>query len=137
MRVKFNVDFLKQDKITYNHGPRVNIYIVHRLTPAVKDFNVTLENRLFGAVKLTKNADIDKYKYSECGIGFDSRGSFPHRSGGYGRNIIIFRADMSSFVHVNNKKRSILVLGKDFIQRIDNITAYAEKMDLTNFTVDN
>ena len=31
----------------------------------------TLENSLFSAVKLAKNADIDKYKYSGYGIGFD------------------------------------------------------------------
>ena len=31
---------------------------------------------LFGAVKLTKNADKDKYKYSGYGIGFDSRSEF-------------------------------------------------------------
>ena len=31
----------------------------------------TLENCLFGAVSLTKNADIDKGKYSGYGIGFD------------------------------------------------------------------
>ena len=36
----------------------------------------TIENCLFGAVKLTKNADIDKYKYSGYGIGFDGRGIF-------------------------------------------------------------
>ena len=62
LRVKLNGDFLKQDKVTHNHGAIVNIYIVYRLTPAVKDSNVTLENCLFGAVKLTKNADIDKWK---------------------------------------------------------------------------
>ena len=28
---------------------------------------------MFGAVSLTKNADIDQYKYSGYGIGFDSR----------------------------------------------------------------
>ena len=31
----------------------------------------TLENSLFSAVKLAKHADIDKYKYSGYGIGFD------------------------------------------------------------------
>ena len=44
-----------------------------------KDINIsdypTLENYLFGGVSLTKNADIDKYKYSGYGIGFD-RGIF-------------------------------------------------------------
>ena len=44
---------------------------------------------------------------------------------------------MSSSVHANNKTRSILVLGKDFIQRIDNTKIYAEKMYSTKFTVDN
>ena len=33
-------------------------------------------NSLLGAVKLTKNSDVDKYKYSEHGIGFDARRTF-------------------------------------------------------------
>ena len=37
---------------------------------------------MFGAVKLTKNADIDKYKYSPYGIGFDRNGTFQVPSGG-------------------------------------------------------
>ena len=36
----------------------------------------TLGNSLFGAVKLTKNADFDKHKYSGCGIGFDTHGLY-------------------------------------------------------------
>ena len=39
-------------------------------------------------------------------------------------------------MHANNKTRSVLVLGRDFIQRIDGTTIYAEKMCSTNFTVD-
>ena len=31
---------------------------------------------LFGSVKLTKNADPNKYQYSSYGIGFDSRSIF-------------------------------------------------------------
>ena len=84
-----------------------------------------------------KNVDIDKYKYSEYGIGFDSKRYFSHPGGGYGKNVIIFGAGMSSSTHANNKKRSILVLGKDFIQGIDGKTIYAEKMYSTNFIVDN
>ena len=37
----------------------------------------------------------------------------------------------------NNKTRSNLVLGKDFIERIDGTTIYAEKMYSTNYTVSN
>ena len=44
---------------------------------------------------------------------------------------------MSSSAYANNKTRSILVLGKSFIQGIDNTKIYAEKMYSTNFTVDN
>ena len=137
IKVKFNGNLLKQDKVTYNHGLIVNIYIVYRLTSDTKDSCVTLQNCLFGAVKLTKNVDMNKYKYSRYGIGFDSRGSFTHPSGGYGRNFIIIGADLSSSTHANNKIRRILVLSKDFIQGIDGTTIYAEEMHLTNFTVPN
>ena len=135
--LKFNGDFSKQGKVTYNHGPIVNIYIVYKLISDTEDSSITLENCLFGAVKLTKNPDIDKYKYSGHGIGFDSKGSFLHLSAGYGRNVIIFGADMSGSAYSNNKTRSILVLGKDFIQGIDNTTIYAEKMYSPNFTAGN
>ena len=44
---------------------------------------------------------------------------------------------MSNSTNVNNKTRSTLVLGKDFIRVIDNTTIYAEKMYSTNFTLAN
>ena len=65
----------------------------------------TLENCLFGAVTLTKNADIEKY--SGYGIEFDRRSSFSFPGGGFGQNIIIFGVDMSSSIHIDNKKRHI------------------------------
>ena len=43
----------------------------------------TLKNCLFGAVTLTKNADIDRYGYSGYGIEFDR--SFLFSSGGFGK----------------------------------------------------
>ena len=65
---------------------------------------------------------ISKHKYFGYGIKFDSKGNFTYPSGGYGKNVIIFGADMSSSAHANNKTTNILVLGKDFIQGIDNTT---------------
>ena len=63
-RVEFNGNYLKQDKITYNHGKIVNIYIVYELTGSNSDNNEPpIKNSLFGTVTLTKNADIDKYGY--------------------------------------------------------------------------
>ena len=45
--VKFNGDFLKQDKAPYNNGPIVTIYIVYKLIPDTKDCSITLENSFF------------------------------------------------------------------------------------------
>ena len=77
-RVEFNGSYLKQDKITYTHGKIVNIYIVYEIKKKKKNVSSysTLENCLFGAVSLTKYADIDKHKYSAYGIGFDRHGFF-------------------------------------------------------------
>ena len=61
---------------------------------------------MFGAVTLTKNADIDKYGYSCYEIGFDGRGSFSFSGGGYGQNILIFGVDMSFSAHIDNKKKT-------------------------------
>ena len=54
----------------------------------------TLECALFGAGELRKNADIDKYKYFACGVGFEGHRLFSHPNGGTGRNVIIFGVDM-------------------------------------------
>ena len=87
---------MKQDKITYYHGKVVNIYIVYEISWNINISNYpTLENCLLGAVSLTKNADIDKYKYSGYEIGFDRLGFYALPSGRTGRNVIIFGVDMS------------------------------------------
>ena len=60
MHVKFNGSCLiKQDKFTFNKKS-VNIYIGYDIDSNLNNFDPTLENVLFGAVKLTKNSDIDK-----------------------------------------------------------------------------
>ena len=90
---KYLLACLKQDKVTFNHGKIVNIYIVYKLiklSNIYKNNNLTTENALFGAVSLTKNSDVDKYKYFGYGLAFDKRGSFSFPGGGYGLNIIIF-----------------------------------------------
>ena len=61
---------------------------------------------------LTKNADIDKYRYSGYGIEFDRRSSFLFPGGGFGQNIIFLREDMNSSIHIDNKGKDILILGK-------------------------
>ena len=89
---------------------------------------------MFGAVSLTKNADIDWFKYSGYGIGFDREGGFSFGSRGFGRNRITLGADLTNSSHTNNRKNSILVLGKDFTQGLNITTIYAEKLYLIYFT---
>ena len=85
----------------------MNIYIVYELGGSSSHVNdPTPKNCLFGAVTLTKNADIDKYGYSGYGIGFDRRSSFSFPGGGFGQNVLIFGADMSSSTHIDNKKKT-------------------------------
>ena len=91
IRLKFKGGCLQQqNKSAYTHSTIVNIYIVYELGVCGSfSHNLTLRNFLFCAVKLTKNADIDKYRYSGYGIGFDRKGSFSFPGGGFSQNVII------------------------------------------------
>ena len=82
--VKFTSSCLKQsNKLTYTYRKVVNIYIVYELgAPSSQANDPKLKNCLFGAVTLTKNADIDKYWYSDYEIRFDRRTSFSFPDGG-------------------------------------------------------
>ena len=92
-----------------------------------------LVKSLFVAFSLTKNADIDKYKYSRYRIGFH-RGSAYSFGNGFGKTVIIIGVDMSSSVHVDNKGKDILILGKGPTQRLGEHSLTAEKMYSVNFT---
>ena len=82
---------------------------------------------------MTKNADIDKYKYSGYGSGFDRHRFFSHSSSRTGRNAIIFGVHVSSPTKIDNMKKDILILGKGPQQGLEH-TLSAEKMYSINFT---
>ena len=83
---------------------------------------------LLGVVNLKKNADHDRYYYFEGGIGFDAWQSFSLSDGrGFGKNVIIFGADMSSLVLINNNKKYIFILGKGPADGLNDTTLTAEK----------
>ena len=65
------------------------------------------------------------------------KGTFSFPTGGFGKNVIIFGADMSFSVHVDNKKKDILMLGEGPTQGLDDATLTAEKMYSINFTEHN
>ena len=55
IRLKFKEDHLRQNKVTYNHGKIVNIYIVYQISSTfTNQSSLTLKNPLFGVVKITK-----------------------------------------------------------------------------------
>ena len=138
IRLNFNRSCLKQsNNLTYDYGHKVNFYIVYELGASSfngNDNDPTLKNCLFGAVTLTKNADVEKYGYSSFGIGFDRRSSFLCPGGG--QNILIFGLDLSSSAPIDNKKKDTWVLGKGPTQGLEH-TLTAEKNYSINFTVTN
>ena len=92
-------------------------------------------------MQITKNADANKYHYKGYGIFFDESEQFSHTitEGGrahttLARIVIIFGADMGFSKHANNKRNNIYVMGKDYVQRTNDTTIYAEKMYYRNFT---
>ena len=93
-----------------------------------------LSSCLFGSVKLTMNADLDKYKYSGYIIWFDSRWEISFTDGNMGGNVIIFRADMRSSVHIDNKNKDILILSKEPTQGVDDIALTARAYYPISFT---
>ena len=80
------------------------------------DIDFTLGNCLLGSVKLTKNAHLVKYKYMDYNIGLESRSEFLFIDGSYRKNVIVFGADMSSSVRVDNKGKDILIIGEELKQ---------------------
>ena len=101
---KFIGTWLLHDNMPFTHRNVVNSFIAHELytLPRYSNANLTLGECLF-AVKLAKNADPDKYGYSDYGTGF-SQLLLP--VGELGKNVVIFRVDTSSFVNAGNKKRT-------------------------------
>ena len=117
----------------------VNVYACYELGWWSRDLDTdfTLGNCLFGSVKLTKNANPDKYKYSDYGIGFDSRSEYLLSDGSYGKSVITFGADMISSVHVCYKGKDILILGEGPTLELDYATLTAEAKYSINFIKSN
>lgn len=54
-----------------------------------------------GSVKVTKNVDVDKYKYNHYRLEFDSCSEFSETNVSMRKNVIIFAGDMISSVHID------------------------------------
>ena len=93
-----------------------------------------IKELLIWTLRLTKNVDPAKYKYSGCVIGFDSlwKLSWTYRS--MAKNVIILGADMSLSVNTDNRNKNILILGEGPTQGLDDATLRAEAKYPINFT---
>ena len=70
IKLEFKGSCLQQYKATFTQKNVLNLFIVYELDTGSRDLNTdfTLNECLFGSVKLTTNADPDKYKYSGYSI---------------------------------------------------------------------
>ena len=116
--------FQQNEAIIPNNNNVMDIYFVYKLDPisSTRNIDYTIQNALFGAMKITKNTDYSKNDYTGYGLCFDEGGEFSHtvRQGNFNRttsaeNVIIFGVDTSSSIHATNRANNIYVVGKAFI----------------------
>ena len=141
MSVRLEGAYFKQMRLLHlNNDNIINIYIVYLIDPISNSRNTdyTVQNALFGGVKITKNAtDTSKHKYEGYGICFDEGDMFSMGNINNGRNVLIFGVHESSVIHSNNKANNIFIMGDGFVQGINDTTLYAEKIYSQNFTAVN
>ena len=136
-KLRFKEIYLKQDSVSIIHGNVVNLYISDKLGAWPRDLNIDfiLGICLLAAVNLTKNADAYKYGYLGYGIGFDARSQFLWADGSWGKNVVIFGANINLSADFNNKtKKDILVLDEGPSQGLDDTMVTAEAKCTMNFT---
>ena len=121
-----------------NHKGVLNFYTVSEINKLALnlDSKFTLGNSLIGAVKLTKNADLDMYSYSGYGIRLDACGFFSLSDGSaIGANLMIFKVDNYYAVHADNRKKDIFILSEVPTDSLDGTTITVEAEYFINFGV--
>ena len=81
MHVYLSGNHFQQNKVIIpNNNNAINIYCVYKLDPIAssRDTIFTIQNALFGAMQITKNADTSKCDYKGYGICFDEGTQFGH-----------------------------------------------------------
>ena len=136
--------FQQNQVIIPNNNNAINIYCVYKLDPIAssRDTSFTIQNALFGAMQITKNAtDNSKNNHKGYGIGFDERSQFSHAVTEDGRahttngkNVLIFGVDMSFSTHAANRASHIYPMVDGLTQGINDTTSYVEKNYWRNFT---
>ena len=141
MQVYLSGNHFQQNKVIIpNNNNAINIYCVYKLDPIAssRDTTFTIQNALFGAMQITKNAsDNSKNNYKGYGICFDERSEFGHTitEGGFAhttdaRNVLIFGADMSFSVHATNRANHIYLIVTG-LHKVLMILQYMQKKTFT------
>ena len=129
--------FQRNKVIIPNNNNAIKIYCVYKLDPIAssRDTSFTMQNALFGAMQITKNAtDNSQNNYKGYGICFDERSQFGHTitedgraHTTNGRNVLIFGVDMSFSTHTTNRANHIYLMGDGLTQGINDTKLYVEK----------
>ena len=103
--------FQQNNAIIKNNSNVINIYCVYKLDPisTSRDDTFSLQNVLFGAMQITKNADTSKYKYKGYGTCFDGDSLFSVGDINNGRISVIFGVHEGSVTNSNNKANNIFL----------------------------
>ena len=119
MHVYLSGNHFQQNRVIIpNNNNAIDIYCVYKLDPIAssRDTTFTIQNALFGAMQITKNAtDNSKNSFKEYGICFDEISDFAHTTDA--RNVLIFGPDMSFSVHKTNEANHIYLMGTGLTQR--------------------
>ena len=144
MHLYLQGNHFQQNKVLLpNNNNVINIYGVYKLDPisSTRNTDYTIQNALFGAMKITKNTNSSKNNYTGYGLSSDEGNEFGHtvKQGNFNRttnaiNVIIFGVDTSFSIQATNRANNIYVMGKGFTQGINDTTIYAEKLFHNNFT---
>ena len=138
MHVYLSGNRFQQNKVIIpNNNNAISIYCVYKLDPIAssRDTSFTIQNALFGAMQITKNAtDNSKNNYKGYGIYFDGRSQFSHTiteddraHTTNGKNVLIFGVDMSFSAHTTNRANHIYLMSDGLTQGINNTTLHVEK----------
>ena len=121
------------------YSSKYNNFFINELDTWSRDLNsdFILKYCLFGGVKLSQSAYPDKYIYTCYSIRFDLRSKFSLSGSSMGKNDSIFGVDMSSSVHIDNKKKYSLIFSKGPTEGLGDSTLTEEAQHSINYSKSN
>ena len=128
LHVFFSSNYFQQG-ITAIPNIVINIYCVYESDPInfSRNNEFTIQNALFGAIEINKNANNSKYKYKGYGICFDESESFSHvrKEGNF--NHATLARNVSILVNMRIIKQTIFTLWVKIIFKKLMILQYMQK----------